>query len=150
MGEIKRHFTTKAESSTCPSSFAGAVVKINQVTDDLTKELPRSPSIIAQRLDTNVEEILEAMGLQRAALFLLREAALVLMATRPANRDQYVTEDEDLAGSDDRIVLEGVRRDFSPRAEIIRMRLLRSYSGKGAEKLNIPQVQVFQGCFVAP
>ncbi len=37
--------------------------KINQVTDDLTKELQRSPSIeeIAQRLDTNVEEVLEAM-----------------------------------------------------------------------------------------
>ncbi|MFC2671202.1 sigma-70 family RNA polymerase sigma factor, partial [Lancefieldella parvula] len=63
MGEIKRHFRDKGWSVRVPRRLQELSSKINQVTDDLTKELQRSPSIeeIAQRLDTNVEEILEAM-----------------------------------------------------------------------------------------
>ncbi len=61
------------KSSVTPATKAGQYVflvvcgklssKINQVTDDLTKELQRSPSIEERRLrlDTNVEEVLEAM-----------------------------------------------------------------------------------------
>ena len=63
MGEIKRHFRDKGWSVRVPRRLQELSSKINQVTDDLTKELQRSPSIeeIAQRLDTNVEEVLEAM-----------------------------------------------------------------------------------------
>ncbi len=62
----------------------------------------------------------------------------------PSIIDQYVTEDEDLAGSDDRIVLEEAIRDFSPREqEIIRMRFVEGLTQvEIAEKLNISQVQV--------
>ena len=64
MGEIKRHFRDKGWSVRVPRRLQELSSKINQVTDDLTKELQRSPSIeeIAQRLDTNVEEVLEANG----------------------------------------------------------------------------------------
>ena len=85
MGEIKRHFRDKGWSVRVPRRLQELSSKINQVTDDLTKELQRSPSIeeIAQRLDTNVEEVLEAMESSSAySSVLLREAALVLMATR--------------------------------------------------------------------
>ena len=127
MGEIKRHFRDKGWSVRVPRRLQELSSKINQVTDDLTKELQRSPSIeeIAQRLDTNVEEVLEAM-----------ESSSII--------DQYVTEDEDLAGSDDRIVLEEAIRDFSPREqEIIRMRFVEGLTQvEIAEKLNISQVQV--------
>ena len=62
----------------------------------------------------------------------------------PSVIDQYVTEDEDLAGSDDRIVLEDAIRDFSPREqEIIRMRFVEGLTQvEIADKLNISQVQV--------
>ena len=55
-----------------------------------------------------------------------------------------MTEDEDLAGSDDRIVLDEAIRDFSPREqEIIRMRFVEGLTQvEIAEKLNISQVQV--------
>lgn len=85
MGEIKRHFRDKGWSVRVPRRLQELSSKINQVTDDLTKELQRSPSIeeIAQRLDTNVEEVLEAMESSSAYSSVpLEEAALVLMATR--------------------------------------------------------------------
>ena len=51
MGEIKRHFRDKGWSVRVPRRLQELSSKINQVTDDLTKELQRSPSIeeIAQR-----------------------------------------------------------------------------------------------------
>jgi len=122
--------------------------KINQVTDDLTKELQRSPSIeeIAQRLETTVEEVLEAMESSSAYSSVPLEGGSSGADgdETPSIIDQYVTEDEDLAGSDDRIVLEEAIRDFSPREqEIIRMRFVEGLTQvEIAEKLNISQVQV--------
>ena len=62
----------------------------------------------------------------------------------PSIIDQYITEDEALAGSDDRIVLEDAIADFSPREqEIIRMRFVEGLTQvEIAEKLGISQVQV--------
>lgn len=85
MGEIKRHFRDKGWSVRVPRRLQELSSKINQVTDDLTKELQRSPSIeeIAQRLDTNVEEVLEAMESSSAYSSVpLEGAALVLMEMR--------------------------------------------------------------------
>ncbi len=79
MDEIKRHLATKAGQYVFPlRRLQELSSKINQVTDDLTKELRRSPSIeeIAQRLDTNVEEVLRLWSLLAYSPVLLREAAL--------------------------------------------------------------------------
>ena len=148
MGEIKRHFRDKGWSVRVPRRLQELSSKINQVTDDLTKELQRSPSIeeIAQRLDTNVEEVLEAMESSSAYSSVPLEGGSSGADgdETPSIIDQYVTEDEDLAGSDDRIVLEEAIRDFSPREqEIIRMRFVEGLTQvEIAEKLNISQVQV--------
>ncbi len=56
----------------------GAFVKINQVTDDLTKSC-RSLSIGAQHLDTNVEGSLRPWSLLVPGSVPLEEAALALM-----------------------------------------------------------------------
>lgn len=148
MGEIKRHFRDKGWSVRVPRRLQELSSKINQVTDDLTKELQRSPSIeeIAQRLDTNVEEVLEAMESSSAYSSVPLEGggSGADGDETPSIIDQYVTEDEDLADSDDRIVLEEAIRDFSPREqEIIRMRFVEGLTQvEIAEKLNISQVQV--------
>lgn len=148
MGEIKRHFRDKGWSVRVPRRLQELSSKINQVTDDLTKELQRSPSIeeIAQRLGTSVEEVLEAMESSSAysSVPLERGGSGADGDEAPSIIDQYVTEDEDLAGSDDRIVLEEAIRDFSPREqEIIRMRFVEGLTQvEIAEKLNISQVQV--------
>ena len=148
MGEIKRHFRDKGWSVRVPRRLQELSAKINQVTDDLTKELQRSPSIeeIAQRLETTVEEVLEAMESSSAYSSVPLEGGNSGADgdETPSIIDQYVTEDEDLAGSDDRIVLEEAIRDFSPREqEIIRMRFVEGLTQvEIAEKLNISQVQV--------
>ena len=63
MGEIKRHFRDKGWSVRVPRRLQELSAKVNQVTDELTKDLQRSPSVeeIAAALDTTVDEVLEAM-----------------------------------------------------------------------------------------
>ena len=63
MGEIKRHFRDKGWSVRVPRRLQELSAKVNQVTDELTTELQRSPSIdeIAKKLGVSVDEVLEAM-----------------------------------------------------------------------------------------
>ena len=121
---------------------------MNQITDELTTELQRSPSIeeIAKKLGVSVDEVLEAMESSGAYSSVPLEGggSSVDGDEAPSIIDQYITEDEALAGSDDRIVLEDAIADFSPREqEIIRMRFVEGLTQVGiAEKLGISQVQV--------
>ena len=63
MGEIKRHFRDKGWSVRVPRRLQELSARVNQVTDDLTSELNRTPTVeeVAERLDTSVDEVLEAM-----------------------------------------------------------------------------------------
>ena len=63
LGEIKRHFRDKGWSVRVPRRLQELSAKVNQVTDELTKELQRSPSTeeVASRLGVSVDEVLEAM-----------------------------------------------------------------------------------------
>lgn len=148
MGEIKRHFRDKGWSVRVPRRLQELSAKVNQVTDELTTELQRSPSIdeIAKKLGVSVDEVLEAMESSGAYSSVPLEGggSLVDGDEAPSIIDQYITEDEALAGSDDRIVLEDAIADFSPREqEIIRMRFVEGLTQvEIAEKLGISQVQV--------
>ena len=148
MGEIKRHFRDKGWSVRVPRRLQELSAKVNQVTDELTTELQRSPSIeeIAKKLGVSVDEVLEAMESSGAYSSVPLEGggSSVDGNEAPSIIDQYITEDEALAGSDDRIVLEDAIADFSPREqEIIRMRFVEGLTQvEIAEKLGISQVQV--------
>ena len=148
MGEIKRHFRDKGWSVRVPRRLQELSAKVNQVTDELTTELQRSPSIeeIAKKLGVSVDEVLEAMESSGAYSSVPLEGggSSVDGDEAPSIIDQYITEDEALAGSDDRIVLEDAIADFSPREqEIIRMRFVEGLTQvEIAEKLGISQVQV--------
>ena len=146
MGGIKRHFRDKGWSVRVPRRLQELSSKVNQVTDELTKDLQRSPSVeeIAEALDSNVDEVLEAMESSSAYSSVPLEAGGQGDDEAPSVIDHYVTEDEDLAASDDRMVLEETVRDFSPREqEIIRMRFLEGMTQvEIAKKLGISQVQV--------
>ena len=63
MGEIKRHFRDKGWSVRVPRRLQELSAKVNQTTDDLTRELQRPPSVaeVAERLGATVDEVLEAM-----------------------------------------------------------------------------------------
>ena len=147
MGEIKRHFRDKGWLVRVPRRLQELSSKVNQVTDELTKELQRSPSVeeIADALGTTVDETLEAMESSSAYSSVpLEGGGQGDDGDAPSVIDHYMTEDEDLAASDDRMVIEDTIKDFSPREqEIIRMRFIDGLTQvEIAKRLGISQVQV--------
>lgn len=150
MGEIKRHFRDKGWSVRVPRRLQELSAKVNQVTDELTKELMHAPSVeeIADKLGVSVDEVLEAMESSSAYSSISLEVNPVGSDSdddaAPSILDRYATEDEDLAQSDDRMLLEDAIRDFSPKEqEVINMRFVEGLTQvEIAEKLGISQVQV--------
>ena len=146
MGEIRRHFRDKGWSVRVPRRLQELSAKVNQMTDELTKRLQRSPTVeeIAEELDTSVDEVLEAMESSSAYSSVPLEAGGSGDDEAPSVLDRYVSEDKDLAASDDRMAIEEAVRDFSPREQdIIRMRFIEGLTQvEIADKLGISQVQV--------
>ena len=146
MGEIKRHFRDKGWSVRVPRRLQELSSKVNQVTEELTKDLQRSPSVeeIASALDCSVDEVLEAMESSSAYSSVPLEAPSRDDDDAPSVIDRFASEDEDLASSDDRMLLEEAIAEFSPREqEIIRMRFLDGLTQvEIAKRLGISQVQV--------
>jgi len=146
MGEIKRHFRDKGWSVRVPRRLQELSARVNQVTDDLTSELNRTPTVeeIADRLDTSVDEVLEAMESSSAYSSVPLEGGTTEDEDAPGIIDRFATDDADLISSDDRIVIEETLASFSPREQdAIRMRFVEGLTQvEIAEKLGISQVQV--------
>ena len=146
LGEIKRHFRDKGWSVRVPRRLQELSAKVNLVTDELTKELQRSPSTeeIASRLGVSVDEVLEAMESSSAYSSVPLEGGNNEDEDAPAVIDHYASVDQDLAASDDRMVIEDTIREFSPREqEVVRMRFDEGLTQvEIAKRLGISQVQV--------
>lgn len=147
MGEIKRHFRDKGWSVRVPRRLQELSAKVNQATDLLTRQLQRSPSVeeIAEHLDVSVDEVLEAMESSSAYSSVPLEAPSGADSDdSPSVLDRYATEDNDLAFTDDRLVIEEALEGFSPRErEVIELRFLKGMTQiEIAERLGISQVQV--------
>jgi RNA polymerase sigma-B factor len=146
MGEIKRHFRDKGWSVRVPRRLQELSAKVNQTTDSLTKELQRSPSVeeVASALDVSVDEVLEAMESSSAYSSVPLEGGGSGDDEAPSVLDHYASEDEALATSDDRMVIEDAIKGFSPREqEVIRMRFMEGLTQvEIADRLGISQVQV--------
>ncbi len=145
MGEIKRHFRDKGWSVRVPRRLQELSTRISAITDELTTELHRTPSVaeIAERAGTSVEEILEAMESSSAYSSVPLEGGNDDEDT-PSVIDQYVSEDEDFSATDDRMLLDSVISDFTMREkEVIRMRFEEGLTqSEIADQLGISQVQV--------
>ena len=147
LGEIKRHFRDKGWSVRVPRRLQELSAKVNKTTDELTNELQRSPSVeeIAKRLNVSVDAVLEAMESSSAYSSIPLEAGgFNGDDDAPSVLDHYASEDENLAFSDDRMVIEDAIKDFSPREQqVICMRFLDGLTQvEIAHKLGISQVQV--------
>lgn len=147
LGEIKRHFRDKGWSVRVPRRLQELSAKVNQATDTLTTQFQRSPTIqeIADYLDASVDEVLEAMESSSAY------SSVPLDGTgssenddAPSVIDRYGSEDNELAFTDDRLVIEEALKGFSPRErEVIELRFLKGMTQiEIAEQLGISQVQV--------
>ena len=146
LGEIRRHFRDKGWSVRVPRRLQELSSKVNQTKEELTKGLQREPSVeeVATALNTTVDEVLEAMESSSAYSSVPLEGGSSGEDDTPSVIDRYVSEDEELALSDDRMAIEEAIRDFSPREqEIIRMRFIDGLTQvEIAKKLGISQVQV--------
>ena len=146
LGEIKRHFRDKGWSVRVPRRLQELYAKVNKTTDELTKDLQRSPSVaeIAEHLDVSVDEVLEAMESSSAYSSVPLEAGSGDDDDAPAVIDRYASEDAGLGTADDRMVIEDTIRDFSPREQdVIRMRFVEGLTQvEIAERLGVSQVQV--------
>ena len=147
MGEIKRHFRDKGWSVRVPRRLQELSAKVNQATDTLTTQLQRSPRVeeIAGYLDATVDEVLEAMESSSAYSSVPLEAPSGADADdAPSVIDRYATEDNELAFTDDRLIIEEALAGFSPRErEVIELRFVKGMTQiEIAERLGISQVQV--------
>lgn len=146
LGEIKRHFRDKGWSVRVPRRLQELSSKVNQATDELTKELQRTPSTeeVASKLGVTVEEVLEAMESSSAYSSVPLESGGSDDDDAPAVIDRYASVDQDLAASDDRMVIEDTIKEFSPREqEVIRMRFNDNLTQvEIAKRLGVSQVQV--------
>lgn len=147
LGEIKRHFRDKGWSVRIPRRLQELSAKVNQATDTLTTQLQRSPTIqeIADYLDASVDEVLEAMESSSAYSSVpLEGTGSSENDDTPSVIDRYGSEDNELAFTDDRLVIEEALKGFSPRErEVIELRFLKGMTQiEIAEQLGISQVQV--------
>lgn len=146
MGEIKRHFRDKGWSVRVPRRLQELSQKVSVATEILTRELQHSPSVeeLAEHVGATVDEVLEAMESSSAYSSVPLESGKSEDDESAAVIDRYVTIDQDLEGSDDRMLLEQAMTDFSPRErDIVRMRFVEGLTQvEIAEKLGISQVQV--------
>lgn len=144
-GEIKRHFRDKGWWVRVPRRLQELSSKVSQLTDELTTELHRVPSVaeIAQRAGVSVEEVLEAMESSSAYSSIPLEGGNE-DEDNPSVLDQYAVVDADLTSSDDSMLLEDIVSDFSSRErDIIRMRFEEGLTqSEIAQQLGISQVQV--------
>jgi RNA polymerase sigma-B factor len=62
LGELKRHFRDKGWAVRVPRDLQELAVRVDRVTDELSRDLGRAPSIaeIAEHIGTTAEQVLEA------------------------------------------------------------------------------------------
>lgn len=146
LGEIKRHFRDKGWNVRVPRRLQELSAKINTVTDELTRDLQRSPSTeeVAEKLGVSVDEVLEAMESSSAYSAVSLDTPATDDEDSVSLGDHLPSIDQDLDASNDRIVIEDAIAEFSPREqEIIRMRFEQGLTQvEIAEELGVSQVQV--------
>ena len=146
LGEIKRHFRDKGWSVRVPRRLQELSAKVNKANDALTQKLQRSPNLeeIAENLEVSVDEVLEAMESGEAYSSVPLETDNSLNDDAFSVIDKYGKEDKVLAGSDDRIVLNEVLEEFTPKEqEVIKLRFIDGLTQIAiAKRMDISQVQV--------
>lgn len=146
LGEIKRHFRDKGWSVRVPRRLQELSAKVNQATDVLTQQLQHTPTVdeIASYLEVSVDEVLEAMESGEAYSSVPLEAGGSDDEDSFSVIDRYGTVDTDLELSDDRILLDRILQEFTPKEqEVVRLRFVDGLTqAEIAEQLDISQVQV--------
>lgn len=145
-GEIQRHFRDKGWDVRVPRRLQELSAKITHATDELTSELQHSPTTeeVAKRVGVSVDEVLEAMESSGAYSSVPLDTPISDEEDAPTIADRFADQTDELTSIDDRMVIDEVINEFSPREqEVIRMRYNEGLTQvEIAEKLGVSQVQV--------
>jgi RNA polymerase sigma-B factor len=145
LGELKRHFRDKGWSVRVPRDLQELAVRLEPVTEELSRELgrPPTPSEIAERTGTTVEQVLEA-----------REAAGAYRAVsldRPREDDEdegagivLGIEDPGFGVAEDSATVERLMRVLSDRErEVLRLRFAEDLTqAEIGERVGVSQMHV--------
>jgi RNA polymerase sigma-B factor len=146
LGELKRHFRDRGWSVRVPRDLQELAVKLEPVSEGLTRELGRAPTPaeIAKRTGTTVEQVLEA-----------REAASAYRAVsldRPREEDEegdglgaaYGIEDPGFSLAEDSATIERLMRVLSERErEVLRLRFAEDLTqAEIGERIGVSQMHV--------
>ncbi|MEE8715873.1 MAG: RNA polymerase sigma factor SigF [Coriobacteriales bacterium] len=146
LGEIKRHFRDKGWSVRVPRRLQELSAKVNRAVDELTVTLQHTPTVkeIADYLEVTPDEVLEAMESGEAYTSVPLEATGSDDDEGLSVIDRMGKDDPDLAASDDRIMIDRVLSEFTPKEqEVVRLRFYEGLTqAEIAERLGISQVQV--------
>src|SRR4051794_11033900 len=101
LGELKRYFRDSGWAVHVPRGLQERVMKTDEVVSKLTVKLSRAPSVaeVAQEMDLDLEEVLEAMDASQAY------DAVSLEAGRDSDRPDEGTIGDTLGAEDERIEL---------------------------------------------
>ncbi|MGT2377913.1 RNA polymerase sigma factor SigB [Staphylococcus aureus] len=146
IGEIKRYLRDKTWSVHVPRRIKEIGPRIKKVSDELTAELERSPSIseIADRLEV-LEEVLEAMEMGQSY------NALSVDDSIEADKDGSTVTLLDIMGQQDdhydltekRMILEKILPILSDRKDkIIQCTFIEGLSQRDGERIGLSQMQV--------
>jgi RNA polymerase sigma-B factor len=147
LGELKRHFRDKGWSVRVPRDLQELAVRVERVSDELSRELGRAPSVaeIAERIGTTAEQVLEA-----------REASAAYRAVsldRPRDDDDegdagmadtFGVEDPGFGVAEDAATVERLMRVLSERErEVLRLRFAEDLTqSEIGERVGVSQMHV--------
>jgi RNA polymerase sigma-B factor len=147
LGELKRHFRDKGWSVRVPRDLQELAVRVERVSDELSRELGRAPSVaeIAERTGTTAEQVLEA-----------REASAAYRAVsldRPRDDDEegdagmadtFGIEDPGFGVAEDAATVERLMRVLTDRErEVLRLRFAEDLTqSEIGERVGVSQMHV--------
>jgi RNA polymerase sigma-B factor len=147
LGELKRHFRDKGWSVRVPRDLQELAVRVERVSDELSRELGRAPSVaeIAERIGTTAEQVLEA-----------REASAAYRAVsldRPRDdeeegdagmADTFGVEDPGFGVAEDAATVERLMRVLTDRErEVLRLRFAEDLTqSEIGERVGVSQMHV--------
>jgi RNA polymerase sigma-B factor len=126
LGELKRHFRDKGWSVRVPRDLQELAVKLERVSDEMTRGLGRAPTTaeLAERLEVTEERLLEAReaaGAHRALS--LEQGARSDEETELFPADTLGVEDPGFELAEDSATVAGLMRVLTPRErEVLRLR----------------------------
>jgi RNA polymerase sigma-B factor len=147
LGELKRHFRDKGWSVRVPRDLQELAVRVERVSDELSRELGRAPSVaeIAEQIGTTTEQVLEA-----------REASAAYRAVsldRPRDdddegdagmADSFGIEDPGFGVAEDAATVERLMRVLTERErEVLRLRFAEDLTqSEIGERVGVSQMHV--------